>query len=169
MNIQLQEALADILSRAVSGMEAGIQFLSEELPDVINQLLLWKLLESLLPMLISIVLLILFSLMLYSIVNSYRKDPYRQAENERDKARELWFKAPSGDSSTKAREVLRERERALELLEDNSGAYATAFGVSLILVVLTAIITSVQSNLIWLQILVAPKIYLIEYASSLVK
>lgn len=51
MEEQLQTALAEILSRATQGIDAGTQFLSAQLPDVIQQLLLWKLAYHLIPML----------------------------------------------------------------------------------------------------------------------
>lgn len=43
MNDQLQQALAAILEKTMKGIDAGVTFLSGELPDVIHQLLLWKL------------------------------------------------------------------------------------------------------------------------------
>lgn len=37
MNDQLQEALASIIDKTISGIEAGAAFLQAELPDVIHQ------------------------------------------------------------------------------------------------------------------------------------
>ena len=42
MNEQLQQALASILGKTMQGVEAGVSFLSTEIPDVIHQLLVWK-------------------------------------------------------------------------------------------------------------------------------
>ena len=43
MNEQLQDALANLLSKTISGIDAGVAFMQAELPDVIMQLLTWKL------------------------------------------------------------------------------------------------------------------------------
>lgn len=47
MNEQLQQALASILNVATDGIKAGTTFLEAQLPDVIQQLLMWKAVESL--------------------------------------------------------------------------------------------------------------------------
>lgn len=46
MNEQLQQALAEILNKTMAGVEAGTAFLQAELPDVIQQLLMWKLAQA---------------------------------------------------------------------------------------------------------------------------
>lgn len=46
MNDQLQTALAAILGKATDAVMAGVSFLQAELPDVVRQLLLWKLVEG---------------------------------------------------------------------------------------------------------------------------
>lgn len=43
MNDQLQQALALILGKATDAAMAGVSFLQAEIPDVVRQLLLWKL------------------------------------------------------------------------------------------------------------------------------
>lgn len=57
MNDQMQQALVAILNKTMSGIEAGTSFLQAELPDVIHQLIAWKLASSLLAMLISIIVI----------------------------------------------------------------------------------------------------------------
>lgn len=46
MNEQLQQALAALLNKTVAGVEAGTAFLQAEIPDVIQQLLMWKLAQA---------------------------------------------------------------------------------------------------------------------------
>jgi hypothetical protein len=46
MNEQLQQALSAILNKTMSGVDAGISFLSSEIPDVIHQLLVWKMAQA---------------------------------------------------------------------------------------------------------------------------
>lgn len=41
MNEQLQTALADLITKSIRAIESGGEFLSGQIPDVINQLLLW--------------------------------------------------------------------------------------------------------------------------------
>jgi len=41
MNEQLQTAVVEILNRAISGIDASVDFMQAELPEVIEQLLLW--------------------------------------------------------------------------------------------------------------------------------
>ncbi|AGH31896.1 hypothetical protein VPIG_00038 [Vibrio phage PWH3a-P1] len=41
MNEQLQQALAQIIEKAMTGLDQTVDFLSAEVPDVIYQLLLW--------------------------------------------------------------------------------------------------------------------------------
>ena len=43
MNEQLQNALVNLLTKVTSGMDTATAFLSAELPEVVQQLLVWKL------------------------------------------------------------------------------------------------------------------------------
>lgn len=45
MNEQLQNALVDLLTKVTSGIDNATAFLAWELPDVVQQLLRWKLVE----------------------------------------------------------------------------------------------------------------------------
>lgn len=40
MNEQLQQALATILNKSIEGIDAGVEFMQAELPEVIEQLLI---------------------------------------------------------------------------------------------------------------------------------
>ncbi len=68
MNEQLQQALTAILNKTMQGVDAGVSFLSSELPDVLHQLLLFKLVYSSVQMVIFIGLVAAFawSAMAYS-------------------------------------------------------------------------------------------------------
>lgn len=56
----LQASLATIIQKATTGVEAGVNFLSEQMPDVIHQLLMWKLTESLFLVVSSIIVVVLW-------------------------------------------------------------------------------------------------------------
>jgi len=120
----LEQALVDMLNKVTAGVEKGVDFLSAELPDVINQLLMWKMTESLFYTVVGVV----SSILIYPLVKTAYKRFVRDCE--------------------------------------------TDFAVGMISSFATFplfIIAIETINLTWLQILIAPKIYLIEYASQLLK
>lgn len=116
MNDELQKALAAMLSKTTSAVEAGVGFLQAELPDVIQQLLMWNMVKS----------AVFFSLWLGLSVLL------------------VWF----------ARRAWRNGEVEVVAFAGGGATFAVIF---------------LLGNLDWLQILVAPKVYLIEYAASLAK
>ncbi|WP_443700187.1 hypothetical protein [Pseudomonas sp.] len=130
MNEELQKALLAILNKTVSASEAGMSFLQKELPEVIQQLLMWKAFESAAFFLTFAALTFLFVTMaikLFKAARSYKpKNSY----------------------------------------DDADGYYFCVFGLSLVsaLFLLLAL-----ANLSWLKIILAPKLYLIEFAASLAK
>lgn len=132
MNDQMQQALAAILKKTMSGIEEGTSFLRAELPDVIHQLLAWKLASSLLAMLISIIVIFVY----WRLVRVFMKSEIDSA------LKDSW-----GNPTPHVFAGL------------VIGGCASA--VSLI-VILTDSFTA-------LQIALAPKVYLIEYAASLAK
>ena len=46
MNEQLQQAVASLITASLAAFDTGVNFLSEQIPDVVQQLLLWKAIES---------------------------------------------------------------------------------------------------------------------------
>ena len=46
MNEQLQAALAEIITKVSNGADSAVAFLSGQLPDVVQQLLMWKLVAN---------------------------------------------------------------------------------------------------------------------------
>ena len=123
MSEQLQTALAEMLGKANAGIDAGASFLQAQLPDVIQQLLMWKAVASGLSCLLSVAL---FIAIIYGYCRLVRWDMATQ-------------KYDKGFASFMA-----------------GGA-----------VLIGLIIASFLFSIAWLQILIAPKIYLIEYAASL--
>lgn len=122
MNEELQKALATILNKATKGVEAGVDFLSQQLPDVIHQLLLYHAVRSALLCAMFIILIVTV------LVTVYRKE-------------KEWKK----DSAF---------ERGLGWLFGIMASMLLSMGVF--------------KNMEWLQIWLAPKLYLIEYAAQLV-
>ncbi len=132
MNEQLQQALAAILNKTMAGVEAGASFLQAELPDVIQKLLMWKLVEASMITFAALSVIVFYAL----FVRAYCKA-------EEGGALKDYHNIPT------------------------FGGFAGLLGGSIACV--AAIVGLVQYPLAAAQILVAPKIYLIEYAASLAK
>ena len=132
MNEQLQQALAAILNKTMAGVEAGSSFLQAELPEVIQQLLMWKLVEAGMLTVASVTAIACSAL----FVRAYSK-------------------ADAGS-------VLKGY--------DDFPSFLGLAGISAGLCAsVLAIVGLARYPLAAAQILVAPKIYLIEYAASLAK
>lgn len=116
MNDELQKALAAMLSKTTSAVEAGVGFLQAELPEVIQQLLMWHMVKS----------AVFFTIALSAFMFC------------------AW---------------------ALKRCWDNDEFDAMCFALIGAIVTFTVALC----NITWLQILLAPKVYLIEYAASLAK
>lgn len=170
MNEQLQQALAQILNRTVEGIDAGTQFLSAQLPDVIQQLLIWKFWYHLIVMVAPLVVLAVLGTALYKVVKAIDNHPLNKANRLIEQCRKRWDMAPArSDEERAAHTEWKAARAARDQLTDNRptlGAAATVLGVATFI---TTFITAYFVNLTWLQILVAPKIYLIEYAASFAK
>jgi len=127
MNEELQQAMLKILSKTVDTAGKATDFMVAEIPDVIQQLLVWKMWESIFYLGIAIIVIVLWTI---AEVKVFKK--IRECSNVKD----TWF---------------------LYLVPGTFVRLIPTIPVSSCL------------NLTWLQILVAPKLYLIEYASALIK
>lgn len=141
MNEQLQQALTAILNKTMSGVDAGVNFLSAEIPDVIHQLLLWKMVYSLVIFIGGVILLTA------TVVFVYKQTRKVEAESNGSwrKYKETLCFDNDGDVHPGIIAVI------------IGGCFGAGFGIG------------GMTNLTWLQIWIAPKIYLIEYAASLAK
>lgn len=135
INDQLQQSLSQILDQAVSGVQAGVSLISAELPDVIHQLLLWKMIESLIWCVVGVV---------FTVVAI------------------RWFVKSSGRGQEDGRKY------KPTLTHDEFGDIAPWIPVSILPLLAIVAIAHSTINITWLQILIAPKVYLIEHAASLV-
>lgn len=119
MNEELQQALADLVNKSVEIGGDAIAFTQEQLPEVIQQLLIWKAAESL------ILCAACVGWIVFTCFASYK---VHKVTNDSD---------------------------------------VTPFIV--MVAVAVCLPAFFNLNLIWLQIWLAPKVYLIEYAASLAK
>lgn len=127
MNEDLQNALAELVNKATSGAEQAGEFLASELPEVVEQLLMWYAVKSALLCLLSIIIL-------WSCVRFVKKAKDYVNDSSID---------PHGTG--------------VPIYLVSGGIHFVAFLVAILELF----------NLQWLQIWIAPKIWLIEYAAKL--
>jgi hypothetical protein len=127
---RLDEALATLIEKSVSGIDKASEFLVGEIPDVVYQLLLWHGVSSFIQFLIGVVL---FTFIVWK----------------------WWF------DGAMARLYQKEKE------ETGDGFGTMLFGNSCIGVALIPPLALINTE--WLQIWIAPKVWLLEYAAQLVK
>ncbi len=121
MNEEAQKILLDLLKKAANGIDSAVAFSQQQIPDVVNQLLLWNAVSS--AMIQALCLIIIITCVILCI--------------------QAWRK-----------------------MEDVDGMMI----VTMFCFIISAILTLVFFNYFdWLKIWLAPKLYLIEYAASLVK
>ena len=132
MNEQLQQALLQLIEKSLLAVEKGAEFLGDEIPDVINQLLLWYSIKSFLFFLTGVGIG-------YVTVRYCKRFHAGYTQELKDRS------TPHTDSDW----------FAAWMFTGVIGGFLTAYCIFI--------------NLDWLQILVAPKIWLIEYAADLVK
>lgn len=129
-NDPLKAALVEIIQKCLNGIDKGVDFLNAQLPDVIEQLLMWKMWESIAINLI--VLIFAFLIPLVLVIRNFKKG-------------------------------------FAELTNDEISSCGFLLLVGGVWMFLGSIILLCVANSIWLQILIAPKIYLIEYVAELIK
>ena len=131
MNEILSTSINEILQRVLTGVDSTVAFLSEEIPDVIMQLLYWNATEGAILSLLGIVLLIVC----YQCVKPSR-----------------WVSGVMLNS------------RGDDLCTKGGVSLFTGIGTGILGVVLF-----VSNILTPIQIWIAPKVWLLEYASTLTK
>lgn len=138
MNEQLQQALAQIIEKSMSGLDKTVDFLSAEVPDVVHQLLLWYGVKSAIT-----------GVMGFLIILSCF----------------LWFKMclkkpEDGKSNT--------WWEWKDYSESHGPEAIMMFNLFLVIPIMFGL-ALFDNLMVALQIWIAPKLWLIEYASSLVK
>lgn len=135
MNEQLQLAVNTLIQTSLNAIDKGTTFLSNQIPEVIQQLLLWKAITSFIE----------FSSGIFLIGGIFAWLIYQY---------KYWTTEIEG--TYKSKELRIEEDRgSLSLLN--------------IFLIIPLIYGSSCINLIWLQIWIAPKLYLIEYAKDFLK
>lgn len=128
MNEQLQTALLEIITKVTKGVDASVDFLSAEIPDVVHQLLMWYAVKGAVLCVIGVAVVVMWVIVEMKVVKHLKAE---QADHD------VWFLG-----------------------------YIVLGSVARLVPFFSALTTI---NLDWLQIWIAPKIWLIEYVSSLAK
>lgn len=126
MDKQLQQAVSSLIEKSLSAFEKGADFMAAQLPDVVQQLLLWHLALSATKAVAAVLLLVVL------VVATYKG---HKATTKYQGPMDAWL----------------------------GFSIATGFGWPLGVGAVLSL-----WNLTWLQIWVAPKIFLIEYAARMV-
>lgn len=146
MNEQLQKALAELLIKTNNGIDTAGEFLASELPEVIQQLLMWHGIKSAVYFVFGILLIVFLPKICNKIISLI---PIRPTE---DNTAPNWFY---------------ERYYCNSSTTDIGGVFFCIFSV-LSIIILSLIAINII-NIEWLQIWIAPKVWLIEYAASIAK
>lgn len=121
MNEEAQKILVDLLKKAANGIDSAVAFSQQQIPDVVNQLLVWNAVSS--SLIQALCLVIIIGCVIICI--------------------QAWRK-----------------------MDDIDGMMI----ITMFCFTISAILTVVFFHYFdWLKIWLAPKLYLIEYAASLVK
>lgn len=160
MNEQLQTALAEMLGKANSGIDAGASFLQAQLPDVIQQLLVWNFTKSLIIGAACSVAAIIGLILAVRLGTKYAKQ-----SRKRGLAWDKYNHMSASDVEMDVRRAAREEYQQTPDGDPADLVVAIAGGVAGAVLVAPAAMQSLKAFQIWL----APKIYLIEYAASLAK
>lgn len=147
MNEQAKDVLAQLMQRALDGVDAAVDFSQQQIPDVIQQLLMWKSAESLIYFSFGIIF-VLFCPLIFYIGHRLEKKARRDYENG-----EAWTRH-GGSAISSVTSISYDMVGSLK-------KSSTLFVVAGFIMVF--------ENLEWLQIWMAPKLYLLEYGASLIK
>lgn len=151
MNEQVQERamamLEKVINNAVASMEGVAEFAQEQLPDLIQQLLMWKMAESLIVAIFPLSLSIFFSVVFFKVVMKIlNSSESRDNDNCAPYVPNFWW---------------------------GTHGLSPVAGLIISVLIFACIVifslTLVTINIDWLYIMIAPKVYLLEYAAELVK
>ncbi|EJX3973907.1 hypothetical protein ACE3DM_004565, partial [Salmonella enterica] len=138
-----------LLQKASNGIDAAVSFSQTQLPDVVHQLLLWNMVDSLIKTLIAILTI--------PLVFRFMKKQCQRVEI--GKICDEGYSWERGNPKYRQTMVWDSKGEINFLILPLSG----------VLIMWGLFIIATVTNMVWLKIWLAPKLYLIEYAASLIK
>ncbi|HGN1932012.1 hypothetical protein [Providencia rettgeri] len=139
MNEQVSKALTDLLEKASNGIDSTVAFSHANLPEVIHQLLAWKMTMGIILSVVGVVLIALAILM-----------PIWAKRAKSNGAIWTYYRGDTG-------------------FDISSVMYDFSRTIFPVLILFFGAVIAIGGFSMWLKILLAPKLYLIEYAASLIK
>jgi len=144
MNEELSKALAELLNKANNGIDAAGNFLEAELPEVISQLLMWHGVYNFVIMFWTPIYITL----MYQTVKPFLNSPITEEETKTNRFFD-WYDYGKEPRLSDSPVVM------IRLV------FLFFFGIG------GAAMSIKSLNLEWLQIWIAPKVWLLEYAARL--
>lgn len=141
MNEQANKILVDLLQKASNGIDAAVSFSQAQIPDVIHQLLVWNFASSICAQVFGLLVVIACPFPVKAILTRYAKAKVKD---------ETWVIDQSFDFT-------------------KSMSFSAFCALVMCAVAFFVGVLMIATNFDWLKIWLAPKLYLIEYAASLVK
>ena len=145
MNEQLQQTINEILTRSIEAFNQGADWMAGQIPDVVEQLLLWKFTISLVAFMAALLVLVFSSVILPKILSDIEKNAVEAYNNK-----EPWTRFGIYGQLT---------SNAFDARIGNGWIPYALSGISILFILF---------NLTWLKIWIAPKLYLLEYAAQLI-
>ncbi|MGZ0195574.1 hypothetical protein ACTM9L_09165 [Citrobacter freundii] len=149
MEEQANKVLVELLQKAVAGIDAAVSFSQAQIPDVVHQLLVWNMTHSLIMTVIAISTI---PLVVWFVKRQCRKVEIGKFGNEGYS----WDRGNPKYSPT--------------MVWDSNGELSF-FVVPMagVICIWGCWVIAVVTRMTWLKIWLAPKLYLLEYAASLIK
>ncbi len=149
MEEQANKILVELLQKASNGIDSAVSFSQAQIPDVVHQLLLWNMVDSLIKTLIAILTI--------PLVFWFMKKQCQRVE--------IGKIGDEGYSWERGNPKYRQT-----MVWDSKGEINFyILPLAGVLIMWGLFIIATVTNMVWLKIWLAPKLYLIEYAASLIK
>ena len=157
---ELNTALAQLIEQASAGIDASVGFLEAELPDVVYQLILWYGIKNAILCIASILLLLVPFLVVRRLRAGFKKysPDKKKSDYEDGEAISEWTYADITTYSNSPNSVYIREKDVATVYQVVGGALSLA----------SLFLSAAFFNLTWLQIWIAPKVWLLEYAAQLV-
>ncbi|MCN2205039.1 hypothetical protein MLT84_22750 [Escherichia coli] len=149
MQEEANKILVDLLKKASDGIDSAIAFSQAQIPDVVHQLLVWNMVDSLIKTLIAISTI---PLVFWFMKKQYQKVEIGKFDDE----------GRSWDNG-------QPKYKPTMIWESDGRLSGFVLPLVAVFILWFSFIISVVANMTWLKIWLAPKLYLIEYAASLIK
>jgi len=167
MNENLQQALERLITKSLDGIDSATGFLEAEIPEYVEQLMNWYMVKGAFLSFVCLFVLIGSLYMIYNVI-------FKERTEDKERLDELSSQRESGETWTKFRGfgMVTSIEYDREVRKAKNGGYsdeaqAILGGVFSSSAVISAI--CILPSMSWVQIWIAPKVWLVEYAANLVK